>query len=208
MIISKNFIIVLLAGIIAALILFNGNCKKPVKPVVIPVKEQVKTVEDNEAKIQPIVDSLENVVTDLKIREVVLVKTLASTQAENRKLSKFIKTAEAIANGEGVTPDTSSSYPELVNALIRNSEIADSMCNETVYNLQGQVKAQAQTIVLKDSAYGMLRTSFNTAMVQQNILADYNKQLNKQLKKKQVASFIWKGAALVGGIFILKSAIK
>ncbi len=206
MIVSKNFIIVLLAGIIAALILFNGNCKKPVKPVVIPVKEQVKAVEDKEAEIQPIVDSLENVVTELKSKETVLVKSLAYHQSENRRLSKFIKVAEEIANGHGI--DTVNAYPELVNQLIRSSEISDSICNETVTNLQGQVKAQGETIVLKDTAYNFLRSRFDVAMVQQNILADYNKALTKQLKRKQVASFIWKGAALVGGIFILRSAVK
>ncbi len=208
MTVNKNLIILVLAGVIAALILFNGNCKKPVKPVVIPTKDQVKTVEDNEARIQPVIDSLENVVTELKSKETVLVKTLVSTQAENRRLSKFIKTAESIANGSGETPTTDSTYPELVNSLILNAELADSICNETIGNLHDQLRAQDATIVLKDSAYSLLRGSFNTAMVQQDILADYNKQLTKQLKRKQVASFIWKGAALVGGIFILKSAIK
>ncbi len=208
MIVSKNFVIILLAGAIAALILFNGNCKKPVKPDVIPVKEHVKTVEANEARIQPVVDSLENVVTELKVKETALVRTLANTQAENRRLSKFIKVAEGIANGDGSTPVVDSTYPELVNSLILNAELADSICNETIGNLHDQLNAQDATIVLKDSAYSLLRGSFNTAMVQQDILGEYNKQLKKQLKKKQVASFIWKGAALVGGIFILKSAIK
>ncbi len=207
MIVSKNFIILVLAGVIAALILFNDNCKKPVKPVVIPTKDQVKTVEDNEARIQPVIDSLENVVTELKSKETVLVKTLASTQAENRRLGAAIKNSVTFEDGP-IDYGYYTQQQETINDLVANTELADSICNETIGNLHDQLRAKDATIVLKDSAYSMLRGSFNTAMVQQDILADYNKQLTKQLKRKQVASFIWKGAALVGGIFILKGAIK
>lgn len=203
---NKNFIILILACTIAAMILFRGNCKQVEKPVIIPVKEQVKEVKKNEDAIKPVIDSLEAVVNDLKVNEGKLLKTLSYYQSENKRIGAIVK-----------RPDTTTRVPEdndyysqqdAINDLLINNQIADSICNETVENLQRQVNNQGKAITLKDSLYSQLKNSFNTAMVQQDILSDYNKKLRKQARNKRVESFLWKGAALIGGLFILKSAIK
>ena len=207
MIVSKNFIIILLAGVIAALILFHGNCKKPVKPDVIPIKEQVKTVEDNTAKEKKISDSLYKVNEKLKVDNASLVKSRAAAQSEIKRLATMLRRVNTIA---GALPDTSYMEDErrqLVDDLMGNVALSDSICDATLNNLQSQVSNLEKVITVKDTLIKQHLNSFHAAMVQQDILGQYNKELKRQLKKKQVTNFLWKGAALVGGIFILKSAI-
>jgi hypothetical protein len=202
---SKNFIILILACIIAAMILFRGNCNKVEKPVVIPVKEQAAVVQKVEAKINPEVDKLKLEVNKLKEKEVKLVKSLSYLQSENRRLGGILQTVDTSTEYENIT--YYEDQQEAINDLVENSAMSDSVCNAVVSNLQMQVEAKEQIIVYKDTLISTYKNSLATSYVQQDILADYNKQLKKQLKKKQVTSFLWKGAALIAGIFVLQTAI-
>jgi hypothetical protein len=202
---NKNFIILMLACVIAAMILFRGNCNKVEKPVVIPVKEQAAVVQKVEAKINPEVDKLKLEVNKLKEKEVKLVKSLSYLQSENRRLGGILQTVNTSTEYENIT--YYEDQQEAINDLVENSAMSDSVCNAVVSNLQMQVEAKEGIIVYKDTLISTYKNSLATSYVQQDILADYSKQLKKQLKKKQVTSFLWKGAALIGGIFILKSAI-
>jgi hypothetical protein len=202
---SKNFIILILACIIAAMILFRGNCNKVEKPVVIPVKEQDAVVQKVEAKINPEVDKLKLEVNKLKEKEVKLVKSLSYLQSENRRLGGILQTVDTSTEYENIT--YYEDQQEAINDLVENNAQSDSVCNAVVSNLQMQVEAKEQIIVYKDTLINTYKNSLATSYVQQDILADYNKQLKKQLKKKQVTSFLWKGAALIAGIFVLQTAI-
>jgi hypothetical protein len=202
---NKNFIILILACTIAAMILFRGNCNKVEKPVVIPVKEQVAVVQKVEAKINPEVDKLKLEVNKLKEKEVKLVKSLSYLQSENRRLGGILQTVDTSTEYENIT--YYEDQQEAINDLVENSAMSDSVCNAVVSNLQMQVEAKEQIIVYKDTLISTYKNSLATSYVQQDILADYNKQLKKQLKKKQVTSFLWKGAALIAGIFVLQTAI-
>jgi hypothetical protein len=203
---NKNFIILILACTIAAMILFRGNCNKVEKPVVIPVKEQVAVVQKVEAKINPEVDKLKLEVNKLKEKEVKLVKSLSYLQSENRRLGGILQTVDTSTEYENIT--YYEDQQEAINDLVENNAQSDSVCNAVVSNLQMQVEAKEGIIVYKDTLINTYKNSLATSYVQQDILEGYTKQLKKQLKKKQVTSFIWKGAALIGGIFILKSAVQ
>ena len=85
--------------------------------------------------------------------------------------------------------------------------ISDSICNETIDNLNEQINTGHHIINLKDSLYSDLRIAFDKSIEQQNTLTGYSKKLERKVKWTQTGKWAWKAAAMVGGLFILKTAI-
>ena len=203
--ISKNTIILILACALAAVILFTCNCRKVPAPVTIPTKEQVQVVVKKEAEINPLADSLQ--FENLQLQSTIgnMAIDLAIAQANNKILAGKVK---VVHDTTTVKDNEYYSKPQALNELIANNELADSLCNENIGNLNGQIDNYKKVVNLKDTLNFQLRQSFNTAIEQQNILQGYSKKLERKVKWTQAGKWIWKGAALVGGLFILKTAIK
>ena len=202
---SKNIIILILACVLAAVILFTCNCRKVPAPVTIPTKDQVQVVVKKEAEINPKIDSLEFINVQLQSQLIDQSIDLAIAQANNKIIAGKIKVVHdttAIKDNEYYTQQ------QVINDLINNNAIADSLCNVNIENLNGQIDNYKKEINLKDSLNFQIRQSFNTAIEQQNILQGYSKKLERKVKWTQAGKLLWKGAALVGGLFILKTAIK
>ena len=202
--ISKNVIILILAAALAAVILFTCNCRKVVAPVVIPGKEQVKAIEKKEAETSPLVDSMNVAIEMLKSDNVNLAIDLKEAQAKNRTLSSK---ASVILDTITVKDNDYYSNRQALDELIANNAMADSLCNVNIENLNGQIDDYIKVINLKDTLNYQIRQSFNTAIAQQNILQGYSKKLERKVKWTQAGKWLWKGAALLGGLFIIKTAI-
>jgi len=192
---SKN-IALILAVVVAILLLFRGNCDKPVRPEITPVKEQVKAVEKTEAAIAIPIDSIkfEIVIKDKKIGE--LSRALKFYQSENKRLGGLAVLVDTIYQAT-----TISEY-------VDNVAIADSLCNENITVLETKVDDYQNLVDLKDSMYMELRQSFNYSIDQQKATLDYAIKLEKKVKRVQAGRWVWKAAAVVGGVFILQSVIK
>jgi len=195
----RNYIIILLAGAIAVLIL-RSSCNSPLPPapVVIPVKEQVKQVEKNEEAGKKVIDSLQKILT---------IQAQTSSQLK-QKLSQAQLTARQMEDIINNWPKDSTEPCPPIQDYITNSRERDTICNRLIASHEKQLSLKDAMLAQKDTLYSQLRSSFNTAMDQQTILADYNSQLKKQLRRKKLGNIIWKGAAVAAVLFILKTAIK
>ena len=202
---SKNTLILILAGLLAAVILFTCNCRKLPKPVVITVKEQVKAVEKKEAILQPVIDSLYKELVARDIDNSGLQKKLVAAQSTNKRLANIITKPDTV----WLDPN-SDEYAKHQAALdlVANNIISDSLCKQEINGLNQQLITTGKIINLKDSLYSDLRIAFNTSMEQQNILTAYSNKLQKKVHANQRGKFIWKAAAIIGSLFILKTAIK
>lgn len=202
---SRNIIIAILACLLAAVILFTCNCRKVAAPVTISTKEQVQVVVKKEAEINPIIDSLKFVNVQLQSQIIDQSIDLAIAQANNKIIAGKIR---VVHDTTTVKDNEYYTQQQVINDLINNNAIADSLCNVNIENLSGQIDNYKKVINLKDSLNFQIRQSFNTAIKQQDILQGYSKKLERKVKWTQAGKWAWKGAALVGGLFILKTAIK
>ena len=191
-----SFLTVIALALFAFILLFTGNCNKPVKPIIAPVKQQVEVVKKKESVITAKVDSTQLIVKALQDDKKKLQQSLKFYQSENKRLG-----------GLAVLVDTIYQSQE-VNDLVDNNAIADSICNETIVNLETTIGKQVEIITLKDSMYSTLRTAFNSSIDQQKLWSDYARKLERKAKWTGVKKFGWKAAAIAGGLFILKSSIK
>jgi len=183
-------------ALVAVILLFSGNCSKVEKPVIIPVKQQVEVVKKKESIITAKVDSTQLIVQKLQSEKSKLLQSLKYYQSENKRLGGLALQIDTIYQ------------PQEITDLVDNTVIADSICNEVVYNLEKTVNKQAEIITLKDSMYSTLRTAFNSSIDQQKLWSDYTRKLERKIKWTQAGRFGWKAAAVAGGLFILKSVVK
>lgn len=204
---TKNFFLVLGAGILIALILFTCNCKKTVKPAaVIPVKEQLKKVEKNETDYQLKADSMAIVINKITEDRKELRSKLKASQEQTKRLGEIL--LKPVINSTPGTIDEHQEPEQATKDLVESARLSDSLCNQTITNLESQITGQNKLAGLKDSLYFQLRQSFNIAIDQQQLLTTNNRYLAKKVRNKKIQTFFWKAAAVAGGVFILKTAIK
>lgn len=203
MITKKNLaaIIFILVGI-AIVLIYRGCGSTPIKPVIIPVKTQQQAVQkkDDEMRIK-----MEYVIAGVD-KIIAENKSLKATYEWQKKSAQKM---EGIIHDLQQEPDKtpSDNYDHAVNDYISNANEKDSSCNFIIDNLNSQLAYKDSVIVLKDNFNEQLRISFNTAIIQQTSLSEYSRQLNRQLRIKKAGNFIWKTAAVVAGLFILKNSL-
>lgn len=199
--------------VIAVLILFNGNCNKTTKPVIISTKDQVKPLEKSEAlRIPVIADSL-RIIKSRDSAILVLRQLLYSSQSDVRR---YIKITTDLKNTGSVSPVNSGSVSaedyytreQAIKDQQISSQLANDLCNETISKLDAQVNTQHEIISVKDSMYIELRKAFNTSIDQQNLYNRYTKKLEKKARWNRAGKFMWKGIAIGSVAYILISSVK
>lgn len=204
--INKNWVILILVAIIAAIFLFKCNGNPVPKPETIPTKVQVAEAKKLPDSLLPIVDSLKQTLKkrDSKIAEISQARLLAQADANHwRKVAKSLDTVSS-----GKTDNEYYTQQQIIEHLVNIGEISDSLCSEQVDSLNEQITDYKHTDSLKNQLYFALRQSFDKSIEQQNILQGYSKKLETKIKWTKAGKFIWKGAAIIGGLFILKTALK
>jgi len=86
--------------------------------------------------------------------------------------------------------------------------MADSLCNENIAVLETKIEDYQNLVDLKDSMYMELRQAFNYSIDQQKATLDYAVKLEKKVKHVQAGRWVWKAAAVVGGVFIISTIVK
>lgn len=204
--INKNWIIFILVAIIATIFLFKCNGKLVPKPETIRTKVQVEDVKKKESEILPNIDSLKYRIQILESDNYNKDINLKISQQRTRELANKIKvihdTIPAINDNNYYTKE------QVINDLIASSEKSDSICNDNIGNLNEQIVDYKKADSLKGQLYFSLRQSFDKSIEQQNILQGYSKKLETKIKWTRAGKFLWKGAAIIAGLFILKTALK
>ncbi len=206
---NRNFLILMATLIsvgIAVAVLLN-KCQNP-DVAIIPPQAQIDTVKVHERKLQPIIDSLNNINGELQSKDWLNKKSLAQLQAENKRLAKLSEShLDSMALYE--PPDSiENEYAGNIKEIIANCAASDSVANVTIRNLDSTIVIAAKIINTKDSLYISLKRSFNTAIEQQIALQQVNSQLQRAVKKKTTLNKILGAIALVGAGFIINAAIK
>ncbi len=204
---NKNWIIAGLAIALALVILFTCNGRKVPKPETIPTKTQVEDVKKVEAKIQPDIDSLNYELEILKSDNYNINIDLKMAQEKNRQLAAKAK----VIHDTIPVPIHDNEYyskQQIIDELITGAEVSDSICNESIENLNAQITDYKHADSLKNQLYFSLRQSFDKSIEQQNILQGYSKKLETKIRWTKAGKFLWKGAAIVGGLFFLKTVLK
>jgi hypothetical protein len=204
--INKNWVILILVAIIAAIFLFKCNGKPVPKPETIPTKVQVQQADKLPNLLQPVVDSLSKQLKkrDSKIAEISQARLIAQADANHwRSIAKSLDTT-----GHTTVDNEYYSKQQVIDELVQKGEIADSVCNDNIDSLNEQIADYKHTDSLKNQLYFDLRQSFDKSIEQQNILQGYSKKLETKIKWTKAGKFLWKGAAIIGGLFILKTALK
>ena len=89
----------------------------------------------------------------------------------------------------------------IVLKLLENNKEKDSLYESVNTNLTNQIRNKDSTILMQENKYIDLRKSFDTSIVQQQILFDQNKSLVKQFKRQRIKrKFISVAAIVLAGI--------
>lgn len=208
MIKEKLFKRIILGMAIAIVILLFFTCrscnkKDPEAPVITAPEKIVHQVEDNERIYKAKFDSLNSINADLAETNSITLDQLQSAQARGRQLAAALRRklpGDTTIVAGGVDPTVNGSVEE----YITNSEHRDTLCNNAIANLQDQVINRNQVITAKDTLYSRLRSSFDFTIAQQESLIKYNKDLQKQIKRKKFGAALWKVTTIAAGLFILK----
>lgn len=203
---NKNYIIAGLAVALAVVILFTCNGRKVPKPDVIPAKVQVEVVKEKEAEIIPDIDSLKSEIEILQKDNHNISIDLKMAQERNRQLAAKAKIHDTVP-----TDIHDSEYytkQQIIDELIASSATSDSICNDNIGNLNKQIVDYKQADSLKNELYASIRQSFDKSIEQQNILQGYSKKLETKIKWTRAGKFLWKGAAIIGSLFFLKTVLK
>ena len=159
-----------------------------------------------ESEILPNIDSLKYRIQILESDNYNKDINLKISQQRTRELANKIKvihdTIPAINDNNYYTKE------QVINDLIASSEKSDSICNDNIGNLNEQIVDYKKADSLKGQLYFSLRQSFDKSIEQQNILQGYSKKLETKIKWTRAGKFLWKGAAIIAGLFILKTALK
>jgi len=193
-----NFVVLIAAGILIALIYF-ATCNKtlPPAPVIPTVREQIKIVTVHEETYKKKFDSLQAINKQLAIKSADLKAKLHGEQQRSMAMENFI-------NDLPLTPESK----EAVNDYVANNHSKDSTTNELLFDMEGQLLNKESIIAAHDSLYIQLKRSFDVAVDNQGKLTDYSNALKKQLRWKKIGNTVWKSAAVVAGLIILKNTLK
>jgi len=192
-----------LAATIAILLLFNGNCSKVDKPVIIPVTDQVKTVDRVEDKINLAIDSIILETGNIQKSIAPVQVALKKSQAKTKAIVDVVKETPATVND-------SSDYFNWKNAVNigESATKSDSLANIIIDSLNKVISNKDKIIKLKTDLNDSLKLAFEISIDQQKLLTAYSKKLERKVKWTQAGKWGWKAAAVAGGLFILKSTIK
>jgi hypothetical protein len=87
--------------------------------------------------------------------------------------------------------------------LLENNKEKDSLYESVNTNLTNQIQNKDSTILMQENKYINLRKSFDTGIVQQQILYDQNNNLIKQFKRQRIKrKFISVAAIVLSGITV------
>jgi hypothetical protein len=200
---NKTFLFLIGAGAIIATIFFY-TCKKSKEVAKLPIvepKEIVKVVVQNEDKYKKKYDSLSYINTTLMIKGRMLQMNLSDAQVYGKVLESAMRKTVT----ENPIP---KEVEESLNFIINESNERDNMCNDLVSNLNETIINKDSMLLLKDTLYSKLRSSFNFTINQSQLLIDYNKSLNKDIKRKKLANLFWKATTVAAGLLIIKNNIK
>lgn len=209
---NKNIIIAvaILASIIALYILFTGNCTKVDKPKVSSEKSQEAVVVKAEDKAVRINDSIDEALKKSEQKVAEISKSLSYSQGENKRLGeKILSYSKQVHSGQDSSKKDNEYYTheQAIKDLVENNAIADSLCNQKVDSLSSQIVMHKAIEANKDSLNYTLRQAFNEGMKNQVVLEDYGKTLQRKLRWKSAGKFAWKGAAILEGLYILKTIL-
>ena len=194
---TKNFIILILVGIIAGLIIFGTHKSTPPAPVLPITKDQAQSVVKNEDAYRKRFDSLQIKYSTLEKKTDTLKSKLTNEKARARMMEKFIN-------------DLPVPYEQknAINDYVQNEQSKDSTTDDLLIIMEDQSDLKDSMLAAKDLLYSKLRVTFDSSLAAQQALIDYSKQLRRQLKWKKVGNTIWKSAAVGAGLIILKNALK
>ncbi len=103
-------------------------------------------------------------------------------------------------NRVDIVNDCDSLQSTVINLLENNKE-KDSLYETVNTNLEAQIRNKDSTILMQENKYIDLRKSFDTSIVQQQILFDQSKSLVKQFKRQRIKrKFISVAAIVLSGI--------
>jgi hypothetical protein len=217
---NLKIIFALLIGIVIGIgfnSLFSGCNTTPTKNFTISTLKPSnlqKQVVATENKYEQQIDSLKQHGIDLS-------KTLKSTnqhleKAKEKNLalqmqvydlidSRKVAEVDRVNIGDNEEADNSlsdcDSLQSAVLNLLENDKVKDSLYETVNSNLQTQIRNKDSTILVQDNKYTELRKSFDTSIVQQQILFDQNKELVKQFKRQRIKrKFISIAAIVLSGI--------
>lgn len=208
----KYYVIVFTLGLLLGLFLsfmYRTLLIDPIKPPVSKqsVVELKKEVAQAEVSYSKTFDSLKKKSIKLESELAGTKKTLAEAKRKNQSLTTQVyalidKQKEQVF--DEIEGDTScDSLITTVEYLMQSSSQKDSLYDETVLNLEDQLKNKDSTIAMKDEQYRNLKSSFDKSLSNQQLLLDENKLLGKQVKKQKLKSkvlsavlFIFSGAAI------------
>lgn len=208
---TKTNIILLIALIISLIILFSDNCNQVLKPVITPVTDQVKEVEKSEALRIPVITDSMRIIKERDAAIIDLKLKLTESQSKLKRADKAISELSGVIVPETLQTTSASDYytrEEAITDLQKYSRQVVEECNLTISSLDSQITTQRKVIDIKDSMYFDIRQSFNQCIDQQKQLTVYSKKLEKKVKRTRATRWVWKAAALAGGVFILSSVIK
>ena len=202
---NRKVSIVLIVAIIIGIILFFVNtCHRAKKPDIIPIPVVIKQIEKgkdtSDKKIAVFQKSLDSA---KKINETLTAK-LDNQQAINNQLRTSLLN---VLTEKDTTGNYYTSVPDVSKQLIESSKIADSLCNETVGNLNGQITNLYKISYEKDTAYISLKAGSELLIKNQEELQKWGNKLNRQFTGLKIGNKVWKGAAIVAGIYILKTVL-
>jgi hypothetical protein len=200
----KVSILLVVAIIIGLLLFFVSTCHRAKKPDIIPAPVVIKQIEKSKDT------------SDKKIA--VFQKSLDSAKKVNQTLTAKLNNQQAINNQlrtsllnvlteKDTTGNDYTQVPDISKQLIESSKIADSLCTETVGNLNGQITNLYKMNYEKDTAYIRLKEGSELLAKNQEELQKWGNKLNRQFTGLKIGNKIWKGAAIVAGIYILKTVL-
>lgn len=190
----------------AILYLFTGNCnkKEPVKPKTTSVAQDVKEIKiaADTAKIK--FDSAQKVIDKLNLSLKNERNLLKTAQQKARELES---TVEMLSDQIPVTNEyDGADLKKEISHLVENSRERDSLCNSQSQIQDSVIAAQGAQIQSGQMYAYNLSKILDRAVDDKRQLENYSSQLRKQVKRKKVAAWVWKAAAIGAGIFIIKKS--
>ena len=96
----------------------------------------------------------------------------------------------------------------VVNDYITSSNTKDTLCDSLTGSYENTLKVKDQQLTEGQILYSKLRTEFDTAVADKSGLINYNKTLQKQVRKAKNGGRIWKWVAVGLGLFTLQQQLK
>lgn len=196
-----NIILFLCIGAAFALLLTWKCGKDPVEPQLkdpkVIEKEVIKYVDTFRRKY----DSLAAEMRKKSENHAINKSRLSAAQNKSREQEKVI--------ADFIFEDSPNDYAggdpaKEWNDLVRQKIYSDSLCNETVSNLENLVSDKDSLISAKSLLYSQLRITLDSTVADYKESIAYNKAMKKQVRKSKAKNIAYAGAALAAVVFAIK----